>query len=251
MKNRFVSSIIFMVLMAVFSYTTAANAQAAILVLLFGEKVATENFYFSLKVGGNWANLSGIDNTNSRLDLNFGATATIKLNDKFYLVPEFMPLSPKGASDIPLRETENSSLDTLLQNPTNTARELNYIDIPVVLKFCIRRNPKVSIGAGPQISILTSATDKFQSKIREDNDLTFKENIKSQLNTIEFGVVFDLMYSLWGARNGKGLDLHARYTLGLTDTVKDNPGKAVKNSLWQISVSFPFVSENQAKENKR
>jgi len=250
MKNRPVSWIILVVLTSVCSYTTMANAQAAILVLLFGDKVASENFYFSLKAGGNWANLSGIENTSSYSGFNFGVMATIKLNDKFYLVPEFMALSPKGASDIPLRDTGNSSLDLLLQNPTHTSREMNYLDIPVVLKFLTSRRPKLSIGAGPQFSILTSAHDRFQSNIKEDNDLTFEDNIKSQLNTFEFGVVFDVTYSLWKARNGKGLDVHARYALGLTDTIKDNPGDAVKNSLWQLSLSFPFISDKQAKENK-
>jgi hypothetical protein len=203
-------------------------------------------FYFSLKLGTNLANLSGIDNTGMNTGFNFGLMANIKLKDKFYLIPEFMPLSPKGAEDIPLRATGDPGLDTLLQNPTATARELNYIDIPVVAKYYL--HPKLSLGAGPQISILTGAVAKFQSSVEEDNDLTFEDNIKSRLNSVDFGMVFDLTYSLWQARKGKGLNIHARYALGLTDTIKDNPGDAIKNSAIQLSVSLPFIKEQQTGE---
>jgi hypothetical protein len=37
-----------------------AYSQAAILVLLFGNKVASENFYFSLKMGGNYSTLDPV-----------------------------------------------------------------------------------------------------------------------------------------------------------------------------------------------
>ncbi len=32
------------------------------------------------------------------------------------------------------------------------------------------------------------------------------------------------------------------YTLGLTDIIKDNPGDAVTNSVFQFSLTFPFIA---------
>lgn len=235
-------------LVATAGIPSTARSQAALLVLLFGEDVATEDFFFSLKLGGNLSNLSGIDNTKTALGLNFGLVANIKLTDKLFLVPEFMPLSPKGAKDIPFRSTSNASLDQLIQPTTSSATQLNYIDIPIVAKYYVTE--KLGIEAGPQISILTGATDVYRGKIKEDDDLVFENDMKSNLNTIDAGVVAGVTYSLWDVRGGKGLYIHARYAYGLMDIVKDNPGNAVKNSVFQFAVSFPFINppEQQEKE---
>jgi hypothetical protein len=224
---------------------STAKSQAALLVLLFGEDVATEDFFFSLKLGGNLSNLSAIDNTKNALGLNFGLVVNMKLSDKFFLVPEFMPLSPKGAKSIPFRTTGDAGLDQLILPATSTATQLNYIDIPVVVKYYVTKD--LGIEAGPQVSILTSATDVFRGKIKEDDDLVFESDIKSKLNTIDVGVVAGLTYSLWNARGGKGLYIHARYAFGLMDIVKDNPGDAIKNSAFQFSVSFPFINPPEQK----
>jgi hypothetical protein len=228
---------------------SAARSQAALLVLLFGDDVATENFYFSLKVGGNLSQLSGIDNTKSALGLNFGLAVNIRLSEKFYLVPEFMPLSPKGAKNIPFRSTGDDGLDEALQPTTSTAMQLNYIDIPVAAKYYA--SDDLGLELGPQLSILTGATEVYRGKVKEDDDLVFESDVKSSLNTIDAGVVAGLTYSLWEARAGKGLNLHARYALGLLDLVKDNPGEAINNSVFQFSISFPFiVPPDQGKDTK-
>jgi hypothetical protein len=230
-------------LAVLFTGTTRLNAQAALLVLLFGEKVASENFYFSLKAGANFANLSNVEDGAIRTGFNFGLLASIKINDKFYLIPEFSPLSPKGVKKVPVRSSGNSNLDALLQNTESGDIELNYIDIPVVVKYYPYE--KFNIGLGPYLSILTGANDKFETTADEVGDLTITNNIKSQFNSVDYGVVFEAGWSAWEARKGKGLNIHARYTLGLSDVVKDNPGDALKNSVFQIFVSFPFIKTEE------
>lgn len=220
--------------------TSTARGQAALLVLLFGEDVATENFHFGLKLGGNASNLTGIDGTKTALGLNFGLTINVRLSDRLMLIPEFMPLSPKGAKGVPFRSTGNASLDQLIQPTTSTAMETNYIDIPVVAKYYVTRD--LAVEAGPQLSILTSATEVYRGKIKEDDDLVFESDAGSRLNTFDMGVVAGVTYSLWDARGGKGLILHARYAFGLTDIIKDNPGSAVNNSVFQFAISFPFIN---------
>jgi hypothetical protein len=223
-----------------------AHPQAALLVLLLGDKVASENFYFSIKAGGNFANLSGIEDTKTLSGVNFGLLATIKINEKFSLVPEFAPLSPKGAKNIPLRPTGDADLDALLQSSPNTIRALNYIDIPVVAKYQV--NERLSVGAGPYLSILTSATDVFNAKVFNQDDLSFEDDIKSDLHTIDYGMVFEVALSLSNARGGKGLVIHARYQLGLGDILKDNPGNSLRNSAFQVFVSFPFIKQAEPEE---
>lgn len=220
---------------------TPAFGQAAILVALFGEKVASENFYFSIKGGVNLSNLTGGEDTDIRLGANFGMLANIRLSDRWSLVPEFMPLSTKGASGILLRPSGIPELDDLLENSTSTNTTLKFIDMVVVLEF--RPSPKWYLGAGPQFNYLRAAEDVFRAKVVEDDDLTYREDIKDALRSWDFGVVFEVGYTLLEARAGRGLTFHLRYALGLTDLVKDNPGDAVRTSVLQLSLSLPFLAQ--------
>ena len=240
---------VLIVLFATMCGTSTARSQAALLVLLFGEDVATEDFYFSLKLGGNLSNLTGVNDTKNALGINFGLMASIKLSDRFYLVPEFMPLSPKGATNIPFRSTGNASLDQLIQPTTSSATQLNYIDIPIVAKYYVTKDLGLEIG--PQMSLLTSATDVYRGKVIEGDDLAYENDVKSSLNTVDVGIVAGVTNSLWDARGGKGLFLHARYSYGLLDIVKDNPGAAVRNSVFQFSISFPFINPPDPQEGAK
>lgn len=51
---------------------------------------------------------------------------------------------------------------------------------------------------------------------------------------------------MWPARDGRGLNVHARYTKGFTDILENNPGDAVTNSVFQFFVSFPFIATPEA-----
>jgi len=222
------------------TFTAPANAQAALLVLLFGEKVASENFYFSLKVGGNLANVTGIDDTNMKLGLNFGLLATIKLSDKFSLVPEFAPLSQKGAKDIPYLPSGNSEVDDVIAPPDASSMDLNYIDIPIIAQYNV--TDQLSIGTGPQFGILTSSNNTYEKNLPDDDQLKYSQDSQVSWNTFDAGWAFEAVFSLGNARKGKGINIHGRYVLGLTDIIKDNSGDAVRNSVFQFFISLPFMA---------
>ena len=233
----------FLTLIMMCTYTTPCNAQAAILVLLFGDKVASENFYFSLKVGANVADVTGIDDSRVATGINFGLLATIKLSDTFYLVPEFAPLSPKGTKDISYLPSGITELDGLIAPTDESAMSLNYIDIPVVAKYQL--GDRFSLGTGPQLGILTSSSNVYENEVQADDELKYVQESQLSWNKLDFGWTFEFTYNLWQARDGKGLNIHARYTKGLTDILKDNPGDAVTNSLFQFFVSFPFIGTEE------
>jgi hypothetical protein len=238
--KKLVFLFIFMASIAV--STTAAHAQAALLVLLFGDKVASENFHFGLKIGGNLATLSGIDDGSYSPGLNFGLAASIKLSESMFLAPEFLPISRKGIKDVPALPTGNAELDLLLENPSSTVRKLNYLDIPVIFQYKI--NDKFSVGAGPQFSYLLSGSDHYEADIFDNDKVIHEENLEDKANSLDVGLVLDLMYVVKEPVNGKGLNVHLRYEHGFTDIVKDNPGDAVRNSLFQIALEFPFVGKS-------
>ena len=64
------------------------NGQAAILALIFGDKVASENFNLSMEIGGSLTHYSNLENFDrTRLGINFGISGNIKLSERFYLSP--------------------------------------------------------------------------------------------------------------------------------------------------------------------
>lgn len=216
-----------------------AKGQAALLVLIFGEKVASENFYFSLKIGMNYSMITGYDEGKNRLGVNFGLINNIRLNDKLYLTPEFLPLSSKGVSDVPVETTGNEELDILLQNVESTDRKLSYLDLPVLLKY--RITDRLSIAAGPQFSFLIGGTDIYYSANIEDVVLTAELNIRDYVRTFDMGGVIDLSYMVAKPINGKGVNIFLRYNLGFMDIRKNISGDPVRNSTIQLGASFPFI----------
>jgi len=217
----------------------AVRGQAALLVLIFGEKAASENFYFSLKAGINYSNITNVEEGKNRTGFNFGLVNNIRINDKFFLVPEFIMLSPRGVVDAPTLSTGIPELDDLLGNPEYTDRKLNYLDIPVLVRYNFAE--RWSISAGPQFSYLTSATDTYRSSPIEGITLKTELDIEDAFNTIDFGAVIDVMYVVSKPKNGKGLNLYFRYSRGFIDILKENSGDAHYNSTFQLGATFPFV----------
>ena len=236
MKKYILTSLFLLILSS-----AAVQGQAALLVLIFGDKVATENFYFSLKLGANYSIIHGYEDGKNAMSLNFGLVNNIRLTEKLSLIPEFLPLASRGIKDVPLLSTGDPDLDDLLIDPESSDRKLNYIDIPVLLK--LKLGDRFSIAAGPQISFLTGATDIYKSSPIDDVILTTELDIKSELNTIDAGAVIDFEYILVPPRGGKGINLYIRYGKGFVDLVKESSGTKYTTSMIQFGATFPFVKE--------
>jgi len=219
------------------------RGQAALLVLIFGEKAASENFHFSMKAGLNYSIITGTEDGKNRLGANFGLVNNIKLTEKLSLTPEFIPLSQKGIRNLPVLSTGNPDMDSLLIHPSSTDRKLGYIDIPILLKYKLSR--RWSIAAGPQVSFLTSAVDVYKSSPINDVILTTEVDIEEAIKKVDFGLAIDLTYRVSEHLAGKGLDLFFRYNQGFTDMVKDNTGTKRTDITFQIGAAFPFVEKQE------
>lgn len=233
--------ILYSILLITLFSSGLVKGQAALLVLIFGEKAASENFHFSLKAGVNLSLITNLEEGKNRTGFNFGLVNNIKLTEKFSLLPEFIALSPRGVKDIPTLSTGIPELDELLGNPEFTDRKLNYIDIPVLLKYHISK--RWSISAGPQISFLVSAEDIYRSVPIEGITLKTEIDIKEAFNTVDLAAVVDLTFVVSEPVNGKGFNLFARYGRGFIDLLKENDGDPFYNSTFQFGATFPFVEK--------
>ena len=169
--------------------------------------------------------------------------ANIRLSDRWFLIPEFLPFSVKGAKDVPLRPTGDANLDALLQEGSSTQLKLKYLDMPVIAQF--RPTPRWSFGAGPHIAYLIGAEDIFKARVNDDDDLRFTQNVEDELNSWDLGIAVEAGFTMVDQHQRPMLGFHARYTRGFTDVLADNTGDAVYTSVFQFVVSLPFVAEAQ------
>jgi len=232
---------LYILFLLLFLSSGVAKGQAALLVLIFGEKAASENFYFSLKVGASYSMITNVEEGKNRPGANFGLINNIKLTDRLFLTPEFLPLAPRGVKDVTILTTGDPNLDELLVNPSSTDRKLNYIDVPVLLRYHLTERFRVS--GGPQISFLTGASDIYYSEPIDDAVLTTELDIKESISSIDIGGVIDLSYMFSKPHGGKGMVLYLRYNLGFMDMVKNNTGDPRRNSSIQFGAAFPFIEK--------
>ena len=230
-----------LVLLTVLLFPALAKGQAALLVLIFGEKAATENFYFSLKGGLNYSMVSGTEDGSNRLGANFGLVNNIRLSEQYYLTPEFLALSHRGIRDQEVITTGNPELDSLLRSPTRTDRKLSYVDIPILL----RRNlgDRWSISAGPQISILSSATDIYYSEPVSEIVLQTEVDIRDKLASLDLSAVLDLSFRISDPKGGKGMILYLRFSRGFININRNTDRDPAFHHTLQFGASFPFIKE--------
>ena len=222
-----------------------AKSQAALLVLILGDKAATENFYFSLKGGIGFSNLADLSGADYKLGVHFGLSNNVRINNRWDFVPEFMPLSWKGAQDLDYKITGVPQLDTMNIRDVSRSRNLNYVDIPLLMRYKI--TDRIRFEFGPQVSILTSARDRYEATILEENDLIYTINRKDELTGMDYGFVLALGYALTDFSTGKGMEFYLRYYEGFQDISKIS-GESYRNRVFQVSVSFPFILPTESTE---
>lgn len=197
---------------------------AAVCVLFAGAASAQK---IGIKGGLNLSNIikTGDNNfsTEFKPGINAGLVLEVPIVKTFSFAPELM-FSQKGY------KTSGSSL---IGGPYDYSVTTNFIDIPILAKF--NATDKFSIVLGPQVSFLTSTTEKFtqgstsyQNTIREEND-RLKKSIAG--GVAGFGVVLS-----------NQLDFHARYALDFQKTNEDGTRETplYKNQVVQFGLAFKF-----------
>ena len=214
-------------------------SQSSIISQIAGDKVATEKLYFSLKFGLNIAYLNGTTDTGRTGGFNIGLSATIKLTDRLSLVPEITPFSRKGVSNIPFGTSGDPALDAAFADPASAELALEYIDIPILVNYRLGR---FHLGAGPFVSFLGDATERFRADLATGEALRFTREVTDRYKTTDCGLVLEASWTITRPRRGMGLVFHFRCQQGLTGVLRAaSPSGPVRNSVIQAYLSFPFV----------
>ena len=214
-----------------------AHGQAALLVLIFGDKAATENFHFSIDAGVNVSMLPGVNGSSAAHGVYFGLGTYVRINDHWAFTPEFKPLSPRGSNGF-----DRAFVDTVGASASSvTALRTRYIDVP--LQFHRSLGERFYVRVGPQFSFLTRAEFATTGELAGGDAFTVTQDVKERLQPIDVSIPVDVGFRLAKPRGYKGVDLRVRYCHGLRDVFKENAaGWSSCNGTFQFFVSLPFVN---------
>jgi Outer membrane protein beta-barrel domain len=168
-----------------------------------------------IKGGLNFANVNTSSTAaayNSRTGYHAGAFLLMKFA-KFGLQPEVI-YSQQGT--------------TVKFNSQNLDQNFSYINIPIMLKLYLVGG--LNLQAGPQFGFLSKASSETYNpltgaKTTED----VKDKLKGSDISIGLGAGWDLPF---------GLNIDARYNLGVSDNNNDSSGPTTKNQVFQLSAGF-------------
>ena len=232
-----------LILLLMLSVISFARGQAALIILIFGDKVATEEFHLSMDAALNVSTYPGLNESERGFGINFGLGTHLKLGEKWHLKPEFKPMSRKIADDV-------NSLTTVPDELTGEKNRitLNFIDVPVLLQYNI--TPRFFVSAGPQVSFLTKAHQITTGSLADETDSSIKIDIEPQFNSVNFSFPVEAGYliKLSTKRSASTMDINlfARYEYDFKDVFKDNTVNSSKISLFQIGASVPFIKTDES-----
>jgi hypothetical protein len=248
-KPASMKKILLLVIVSVLSFSSISG-QAALIVLILGDRVATEQFHLSIDAGLNISTFNGLEEMKRGFGPNFGLGTHIKLSEKWYLKPEFKPLSRKGVREV-------ASITEIPSDfgETENKYKLNYIDVPVLLQLYLTKNFFVS--AGPQISFLTSANQFSYGTLTNGTESTIKISVQSAFKSVDFSLPVEAGWTVNLANKGSTttmtINLFARYEYGFVQIFKDTGVGSANISLLQVGGSLPFIKtpEELAKNKKK
>ncbi|MBT8298529.1 MAG: PorT family protein [Maribacter sp.] len=217
-----------------------SNAQAALFALLFGDKVATENFNIGLEIGIPYATISSASGTSSKTGITFGIAGNIKLNDNWSLHPSAYFLSKRGGKFNQLSLiSDDIELNGKFQN-VPTKLTLNYIDVPVFLSYRFTES-NFKLGIAPQISFNTGSEAVFTNAQGD-----FSYSVQDVTNSMDFGMIFQLGYIFYSNKFDKEIHMQLRYFQGFNDIYDDVFITGTnKSSYVGVAFSFPFIAKTE------
>jgi hypothetical protein len=208
----------------------------AILVLIFGDKFASQNLQGGIKVDLAWSTLAGLDNAERLRSFAVGGFIEFRLSPTFSIQPEFTFKSPAGAKGLPFTPTGNARVDSAFAGATDVsvARTLGYITIPILAKVTLG---PVRIGAGPQIGYIVKAFDRYTGTVAREDDLSYDVSLWPRVNHWDAGINVLAELALSPRRGLQSLRFRAGWYRAFGDALKDAPGR---NDVLTLGLGIPI-----------
>jgi hypothetical protein len=195
----------------------------ALLVLLFGDKFASEHVQGGIKFDVVSSTLSGLSGAARLRSWDLGGFLEVKLSDRVSLQPEFTFKSPAGARDLPFAPTGVPDVDSAFAGATNVsiARTLGYVTIPIMVKV---KAGRFSFGAGPQLGYVVRAEDRYTGTVSREDDLKYTVGLWSRVNRWDAGLSALAEFALAPKLGLHSMRIRAIWYHGFGDALSDAPG---------------------------
>jgi hypothetical protein len=190
-----------------------------ILILSVGviQSAVAQEIAIGIKGGLNFANINPSQSLgttyNSRTGYHFGAFTLFKLS-KIGIQPEVL-FSKQGTKYTVSTQNVDANFD--------------YINIPVILKIYLAAG--LNLQVGPQIGFV-SGGDIKTTVSGVTNTQSAKDFVKGSDTSIALGAGWDLPF---------GLNIDARYNLGVSSNSINGSSTTFKNQVFQISAGFKLI----------
>lgn len=192
----------------------------------------TDKVKLGVKAGLNLASLTFDErelNSSSKTGFTAGLMVEVPMAKNFSLQPELL-YSQQGT------KISFSDKDVTNSNYKSTIR-LNYLNIPVMLKYYVLEG--LSVQAGPQIGILLKADNKY-----EDNFLGYKNQESFDLKDYSTGIDTSVNFGL-GYQFKEKFYADARYNISYSNVFKEGDvnhfiNNDMKNRVFQVTIGYFF-----------
>jgi hypothetical protein len=219
-----------------------ALAQSSLVGQIAGDKAASDKLHFGLSFGLTCSKLRGTDVGDRLGGFSLGLGAVVRLSNRLALAPEVVFFSRKGLTEIPFHGTGDPALDPYFAELTKSALVLDYLDVPVLLRYRLGR---FHFGGGAFVGFLSKATERYRA-LAPGGELKHTREVTSEFREINYGFVLEAAWTITKPRRGEGLVFHVRYLGGLAEIVPQTSLMYVgygplRTSGLQVFLSFPFI----------
>jgi hypothetical protein len=222
----------------------AANSQILISLLL-GDVLNSEKIEFGLDGGVNYANIANLEPSKTLPLFNLGFYFDIKFKQNLMLHTGVLVKSNQGANKLNPYSLDNPNLDEVFATGY-VSRKINNFSVPIMLKY--RFATLFHVEAGPMLALRTKGYDEFKTSIVEDDDITYKLDIKDNYKRIDAGIMGGVGMKL--SKVPKSSQIGIRYYYGLVDPLKENTGKSQNFSSLYLYFSIPIGVTKTVIEDK-
>ncbi len=235
---KYCKPLLFTIIILLSCVSFKAQSQAALLVLIFGDKAATENFHFSLDGGLNFVDMTNL-NGKIQVMANFGLGTHIRINDRWSLAPELKPLSGRGERRIDPFVTIPEDISDEVTSAESSVK-MNYLDIPILVRY--KASKHWYFAAGPQVSFRLEAEALTFVTLNSGREIELNDPIKDITEWYDFSFPLEVGYNFGQNKHLGGIDVRLRFAPGFV-TVYDAGGSQLKNNVTQFILSFPFLKK--------
>ena len=215
----------------------------ALLVLLFGDKFASENVQGGIKFDVVWTTLSGQAGAERLRSWDLGGFLEVKLNNRLSVQPEFTFKVPAGAQSLPFVPTGQSDVDSAFAaaSDVSVTRQLGYITVPLLLKV---KAGRFAFAAGPQIGYVVKAEDHYIGTVTRTDDLTYTQSLWSRVNRWDTGMNLLGEFALAPSLAIRSMRIRVSWYHAFGNALSDAAGK---NDSFGVGFGLPIGGPKAAK----